>query len=82
MDSQEDRYSVEINFMEMLTNRGMKAMPSLNLIKLGADSRELASDSIMQLCKAKGIDTYILVGVRGYDRTFKVSDTKPTWKKH
>ena len=31
----------------------------------------LASNSMTQVLKAKGIDTYILVSVRGYDRKFK-----------
>lgn len=78
MDNQEDRYSVEINVTEMLTSRGMKSIPSLNMIKLGADSRELASDSIATILKGKGIDTYMLVSVRGYDRSFKVSDNPGT----
>lgn len=76
MDNQEDRYSIEINMTEMMTSRGMKAIPSLNMVKLGADSRTLASDSIQQACAAKGIDTYILISVRGYDRKFKISDKK------
>ena len=78
MDNQEDRYSIEINMTEMMTSRGMKAMPSLNMIKRGADSRVLASDSVAQVCKSKGIDTYVLVSVRGYDRKFKTTGKKET----
>lgn len=76
MDNQEDRYSVEINMTEMMTSRGIKAIPSLNLMKLGSDSRQLASDSMTSVLASKGIDTYMLVSIRGYDRTFKVTDTK------
>lgn len=73
MDNQEDRYSIEINLTEMFSSRGIKAVPSLNLIKLGSDSQQLSSDSIAAVLKSKGIDTYVLVSVRGYDRTFKLS---------
>lgn len=73
MDNQDDRYSVEINLTELLTSSGIKAIPSLNLIKLGEDSRVLASDSMMNIVKAKGFDTYVLVTVRGYDKRFKAS---------
>lgn len=76
MDNQEDRYSVEINMTEMMTSRGYKAIPSLNLMKIGSDSRLLATDSMAAVLAAKGIDTYMLVSIRGYDRTFKVTDTK------
>lgn len=78
MDKQEDRFSIEINLTEMLTARGMKAVPSMNLIKRGADSGELASDSISNILKGKGIDTYMLVSVRGYDRKYKVAESHGT----
>jgi hypothetical protein len=80
MDNQEDRYSVEVNLTQLFASKGIKATPSLNIIKQGADSRELAGDSLMTELKAKGYDTYMLVTVRGYDRKFKVSDSKPTFE--
>lgn len=78
MDKQEDRFSIEITLTEMLTSRGMKAMPSLNLVKRGSDSGIMASDSVSNLLKGKGIDTYMLVSVRGYDRKYKVADNPGT----
>lgn len=77
IDNQDDRYSVEINMTELLTSRGVKAIPSLNLIKLGADSRTLASDSMANVVKEKGFDTYVLVTVRGYDKRYSTSDNQP-----
>jgi hypothetical protein len=76
LDKPEDRFSVEINITELLTSNGVKAIPSLNVLKLGSDPELLATDSITSSLKAKGIDTYILVFVRGYDKKFKPSKLK------
>lgn len=73
LDKQEDRYSIEINLTELLTDKGVKAIPSLNVMKFGSDASLLSSDSIQKVVTAKGIDTYILVSVRGYDKKFKRS---------
>lgn len=74
MDNQEDRYTVEINLTELLTDAGIKAIPSLNVMKLGSDATLLGSDSLQNSVAAKGVDTYVLVSVRGYDRKFKLSN--------
>ena len=71
LDKEEDRYSLEINLTELLTDAGIKAVPSLNILKLGEDASILATDSIQKIVAAKGIDTYVLVSVRGYDKKFK-----------
>ena len=71
LDNPEDRYSLEINLTEMLTSRGIKTIPALNVMKMGGDAQLLATDSMQQVLAAKGIDTYLLVSVRGYDRRFK-----------
>jgi hypothetical protein len=76
LDNAEDRYSLEINLTELLTSRGVKTTPALNIMKMGSDSQLLASDSMTQILQAKGIDTYILVSVRGYDRKFKPTTSK------
>ena len=80
IDNQDDRYSIEINMTELFTSRGVKAIPSLNLIKLGADSRTLASDSMANVIKEKGFDTYVLISVRGYDKRFKLSENQPDFE--
>jgi hypothetical protein len=74
LDKPEDRFSVEINVTELLSNSGIKAMPSLNVLKLGSNSENLATDSIKQRISDKGFDTYIVISVRGYDKKFKPSN--------
>lgn len=76
LDNPEDRYSLEINLTELLTSRGVKTIPALNIMKMGSDSQLLASDSMTQVLKEKGIDTYILASVRGYDRNFKPTTSR------
>jgi hypothetical protein len=71
LDKSEDRYTIEINLTELLTDAGIKAIPSLNMMKLGSDASLLANDSIQKVIAAKGIDTYVIVSVRGFDRNFK-----------
>lgn len=75
-DKPDDRFSIEINTTEILAAQGIKAMPSLNLLKTGADSRLLATDSIKAVVRSKGFDTYLVVKVIGYDKRFKVSERK------
>ncbi len=71
MDKPEDRYSLEINVTEIFSQYGIKAVPSLNMLKLGSDPDLLTTDSVQRLVTAKGIDTYLIVTVRGYDKKFK-----------
>jgi hypothetical protein len=75
-DKPEDRYAMEVNLTELLTNAGINASPSLNVLKQGSSAVNLTSDSIRQIIKSKGFDTYVIVNVRGYDRKFKPSETK------
>jgi hypothetical protein len=73
LDKPEDRYSMEINVTEIFTDLGVKAIPSLNMLKLGTDASLIATDSMKQVISAKGIDTYLLVSVRGYDKIYKAT---------
>lgn len=73
MNKEDERYFLEISLTEFFADRGVKAMPSLNILKQGADLSDLASDSLKNTVQAKGIDTYLLVSVRGFDSRFKVS---------
>jgi hypothetical protein len=75
-DKPEDRFSIEINTTEILSSQGIKAIPSLNLLKTGADTRLLVTDSIKAIVRSKGFDTYLMVKVIGYDKRFKVSERK------
>lgn len=71
VDTAEDRYSLEINLTDLFSRNGVKTTPSLNVLKLGNDAQILATDSLNQIVKSKGIDTYVLVSVKGYDHRFQ-----------
>ena len=73
LDKPEDRFTMEVNLSEMLANSGIKTMASLNALKQGADIKMLGADSINKQLLSKGIDTYVLVSVRGYDKKFKAA---------
>ena len=75
-DKSEDRYALEVTITELLTQYKIKAMPSLNLLKQGADASVLVDDTIQKNLKIAGYDTYLVVNVRGYDRTFKPATQK------
>jgi hypothetical protein len=76
MDKEEDRYALEVNVTELLTDAGIKAIPSLNIMKLGSDAALLATDSIQKTVTAKGVDTYVLISIRGYDKKYRISERK------
>jgi len=80
LSKEEERYSLEITLAEFFGERGIKALPSLNVLKQGAELTDLAEDSLQKLVAEKGIDTYILVSVRGYDRRFKPTEKKEDLK--
>tara|TARA_R110002072_G_scaffold291008_1_gene458925 strand:+ start:44729 stop:45280 length:552 start_codon:yes stop_codon:yes gene_type:complete len=76
LDDPDDRYSLEINLTQLLVSSGIIAESSLNYMKFGEDSKILGEDSIKGIMKLKGIDTYCLVSVRGYDKRFKKTERK------
>ncbi len=76
MDKQSDRFSIEVAVSEILTSEGIKNALALNLIKQGGDPQIILSDSIKNGLATKGIDTYMLISVRGYDKKFKASTQK------
>jgi hypothetical protein len=78
LDKQEDRYSLEVAISEILAANGVKNAVSLNILKQGADPQILMSDSLTKVLAAKGINTLMLVSIRGYDRRFKRSEKKFT----
>ena len=79
-DKSEDRYAMELNLVEILQQNGYKALPSFNLLKQGEALGNLLNDSTLNLLKSKGIDAYVVLNVRGYDRKFKSSEAKTTFK--
>ncbi len=80
LDKADDRYSIEIALTEILTNAGVKAIPSLNILKVGSDVQMLVLDSVQKIVTNKGIDTYLTVSVRGYDRKFKRAESHDNLK--
>ena len=76
MEKAEDRYTLEINLAELFVNNGIKANPSLNILKSGNELALLANDSLTAIVKNKGYDTYALSSVRGYDNSFKKTSHK------
>ena len=80
LDRSEDRYSIEIALTELFADAGVKALPSLNILKVGADVYHLENDSIQNIVSAKGLDTYLTVSVRGYDKRFKLAESRDDFK--
>lgn len=70
-DKPEERYNMEAFMAELLAEYKVKTTPSLNYLKAGETPTNLLNDSLQTILKAKEFDTYMTVGVRGYDRTFR-----------
>lgn len=73
LDRPEDKFTAEINLAEIFTENKVEVIPSLNLLKQGAPLSVLVSDSIKSILNQRQINTYILVNVRGFDRSFRPS---------
>lgn len=71
IDKPQERYAIEGAMTNLLAEYGVKAAPSINYVRVGADSQVLASDSMQAKLKEAGFDTYIIINVRGYDRKYK-----------
>ena len=77
-DKEEDRYAMQALMADLLKSYHIKALPVMNVLKQGEDLQHLLQDSIQKMLVQKGFDTYLVVNVRGYDRTFKPSDDSQT----
>lgn len=77
-DKEEDRYAMQALMTDMLQGYQIKALPLMNVLKQGEDPQHLLNDSIQKVLLQKGFDTYLVVNVRGYDRTFKPSEDTQT----
>jgi hypothetical protein len=77
-DKEEDRYAMQALMTDLLKSYQIKALPVMNVLKQGEDPQHLLQDSIQKLLVQKGFDTYLVVNVRGYDRTFKPSEDTQT----
>ena len=77
-DKEEDRYVMQALMADILKGYQIKALQVMNVLKQGEDPQHLLNDSIQQIIVQKGFDTYLVVNVRGYDRTFKPSEDTQT----
>ena len=77
-DKEEDRYAMQALMADILKGYQITALPVMNVLKQGEDPQHLLNDSIQQIIVQKGFDTYLVVNVRGYDRTFKPSEDTQT----
>lgn len=78
LDKESDQFSLEIAVSDVLSKTKVKNMVSLNVLKAGGDPQVLMTDSLTQLLKAKGINTLMLVSVRGFDNRFRPSSGNMT----
>lgn len=72
-DDLSDRYTVEIALLQLFNSYNIKSLASLNVLKQGGSADILMSDTTRQQLNEKGIDTYLLVSVRGFNNRFKPS---------
>lgn len=78
LNKEADQFSLEIAVSDVLSKANVKNSVSLNVLKAGGDPQVLMTDSLTQLLKAKGINTLMLVSVRGFDNRFKPSSGNMT----
>ena len=55
-DKPDERYAIEVAITDLFTKNGIPSVPSLNVIKQGADPSILALDSIQSKLNQAGID--------------------------
>jgi hypothetical protein len=77
-EKEEDRYAMQALMTDLLQRQQIKTLPIMNVLKQGEDMQHLLLDSVQQILVQKGFDTYVVVNVRGYDRTFKPSTDAQT----
>ncbi len=70
-DKAEERYTMEAFISEILIENHIKATPSVNYLRNGESPTLLLQDSLRTVFAEKQFDTYMVIGVRGYDRTFR-----------
>jgi len=73
-DDLSDRYSLEVAILQLLNSYGIQTKASLNVFKEGGSADVLLTDSLQKALHKEGIDTYMLISVRGYDKRFKPTE--------
>ncbi len=79
-DKNDERYTMEAFMTELLSDYKVKTVPSINYVKTGESIDVLLQDSLTTVFLDKGFNTYMVVGVRGYDRIFKPTNFSITMK--
>lgn len=73
-DELSDRYILEVGLLQLFTEYNIRSRASLNIVKQRGTDDFLLNDSIQQILRSEGIDTYLLVSIRGYNKRFRLSD--------
>lgn len=79
-DKTSDQYSMEVALMHMFKQYGITTKASLNYVKQGGGATILMEDSIVDILKKQGIDTYLVVTIRGYDKRYSPISELPSLK--
>ncbi|HLV42037.1 MAG TPA: hypothetical protein VKY37_07150 [Brumimicrobium sp.] len=72
-DDLSDRYTIEVALLQLFNSYNINSLASLNVLKQGGSADILMSDTTRQELSDKGINTYLLVSVRGFNNRFKPS---------
>ncbi len=78
LNKEADQFSLEIAISDVLSKSNVKNTVALNVLKAGGDPQVLMTDSLTQILKGKGINTLMLVSVRGFDNRFRASSGNMT----
>jgi hypothetical protein len=70
-DNAQERFSVEANLGKILATYNMPLLLSINVINQGAPLKELAGARAQNEMSARGINSVLVVSIRGFDQRFK-----------
>jgi hypothetical protein len=70
-DDAKERFSVEANMGKILATYNMPLLLSINMINQGAPLKELAGARVQNEMSARGINSVLVVSIRGFDQRFK-----------
>jgi hypothetical protein len=70
-DNAQERFSIEANLGKIFASFQMPLLLSINLINQGSPLKELAEARVQNELSARGINSVIVVSIRGFDQRFK-----------
>ena len=76
-DKPQERFSMEANLGKLFSVYKMPILLSVNLIKEGAPLIELADERVQKEMNAKGINSVLVISVRGFDTRFSARTKIP-----